>query len=444
MRTIGRGIKTCTRPIEPSNLRAQLKNASISILDAYSTRNGLIDASARPIGVCDGPFFINHIATVEKWPDIIRKIFLQCFLTAENNTESSGVFACYVFAKLLLANCAQHMDLREISICSRYTDEKTITPTINRLLQRDSSLFFDVLDCIGTRGTININTGSKSRFTLEVFAGHHFNIGIDPGFCTHSLKRPSAQMFLIDGCIERVSEIHRLLDYCTENKTTCVIIARKFGDDVLSTLNFNFQRGTLDVIPLLVKDEITHLNTFVDLGTTTGGTVIESSSGLTTSQFDPHDMVSVSNIRCTLKDTSYSAVQVAQARVQIRIKKLQEKIDKLLCADSMQKTDIDILLRSRINSLSTNSATLWLPIESDKNGLYEFVSSRFKFGLGLIDSFCTTGAISTQEHCLHSIFDELGVAFLPADIVVNSIRVGNNFVKSIETIGGCLVIERPN
>jgi len=429
-----------TKILGTDEFTRQLQHAAVSVLQACEPNNGLFDESMRSINICDGLYLINHIAVLKNWNELTRKIFLQCFMAADSKISSSGIFACYAFAKLLLTK--NNLDLLNISHTSRFTNEKNAKLLLRQLVKDGSiELLFDLLNYVGTRGQVNVNTGSKTGITLEIFSGHNFDIGVDSQFCTNIVKRDTAQLFLVDGVVEDIGEIDRLLQYCNESHATCIIVARKFGDDVISTLNVNFQRKTLDVIPLCVNDKLTNLNVFSDLGITTNSNVVESSSGQTTAGFDFGSMQSISGVVCSLKNFSFNALPDTSRNIDRRIKKLRQRIYTEMIHGALEKEDIDTLLRTRINSLNMSSATLWLPAGSNKNGLYDYVSLRFKFGLGLLDNICKTGIISPHISEVQNIFDDLQVDFLPAGIMINSLLVADNIVKSINAVGGCLVLE---
>jgi len=435
------GTAPYTKFIASDEFKTRFQKASLSILDACKPDGIFLDESGRPIDVCSGIFLINHLAIFHKWDDIIRKTFVQCFMAAEQGVTASGIFACYALAKLAINDV--EFDLTQVSKQSHYTTVPSVHYLIKELLDDTSgNLLSSVLHNTGTCGQLNIQTGSKTKITLEVFSGHNFHIGVDPSFCVQSVNRDSALVFLIDGVVESVGEIDHFLRYCHENKCTALIIARRFGDDVISTLNMNFQRKTLDVIPLKVKDEISHLNIFSDLAITTGSNVINDSSGQTIVGFDPRGMVVINGLRCSNKNFSFNSKTDATKSVKNRIKKLKKRIYAEMIQGTMNKEDIDIFLRERINSLSTNSVTLWLPIGSNKTGLYEFISSRFNFGIGVIDGMCKTGIIDIENSVVNNIFYDLKIAFLPANILIHSLFIARNIMTSIKTAGGCIVIEQ--
>ena len=60
----------------------------------------------------------------------------------------------------------------------------------------------------------------------------------------------------VEGTIEKVSEIHRLLESSAEKNRELVIIARNFHTDVSHTLSENLKTGKLKVVPFEVSQDI--------------------------------------------------------------------------------------------------------------------------------------------------------------------------------------------
>ena len=75
-----------------------------------------------------------------------------------------------------------------------------------------------------------------------------------------SLER--TKVVFIDGIVEKVSEIHMLLETSSESKESLLILARGFAADVVQTLTENFESGKLRVVPYQITEE--HVNELED------------------------------------------------------------------------------------------------------------------------------------------------------------------------------------
>ena len=78
-------------------------------------------------------------------------------------------------------------------------------------------------------------------------------------------EKKNCKVFIVDGDITAVSDIHYLLESLSEEKRSCLLIARSFAPDVLNTLHVNFARGTLNIIPVDIPFEQDTANILVDI-----------------------------------------------------------------------------------------------------------------------------------------------------------------------------------
>ena len=105
---------------------------------------------------------------------------------------------------------------------------------------------------------------------------------------------------MIDGIIETVGEIHKILQYLNENKRPAVFFTRGFSEEVIATLGVNAQRQTLDVVPVVVPYTPVHVNTLNDIAITCGCDVVSSLKGELISSIDiaeytPVDMIKINS-----------------------------------------------------------------------------------------------------------------------------------------------------
>lgn len=65
----------------------------------------------------------------------------------------------------------------------------------------------------------------------------------------------NSKIIFIDGIIEKISEIHLLLETSSLSKSPLIIMARGFGADVVHTLSENYKTKKLNVVPFQVLEE---------------------------------------------------------------------------------------------------------------------------------------------------------------------------------------------
>jgi len=132
---------------------------------------------------------------------------------------------------------------------------------------------------------LKVKKGIANKTTINRSSGYRFtNLYADSQFLKNGIwKKTNCRIILIDGVIESVGEIYRLLEQQSQDKTPCIIFCINVLDDVKNTIIHNFQRSALDVIIIPVPVDITHVNTMVDLGIVTQTAPICAAKGETIS-----------------------------------------------------------------------------------------------------------------------------------------------------------------
>jgi chaperonin GroEL (HSP60 family) len=134
-------------------------------------------------------------------------------------------------------------------------------------------------------------------------SGFKFNIAVDKKYITNKTRKMSnVKCFVIDGFIESVSEIHHLLEEASRTKENYVIFFRHMNEDVQSTIEYNIQRGTINLIPVSVGFDENTLNILNDISICTNSELISSHKGDIISQSIRKDPVIVDSIEF-LKDS---------------------------------------------------------------------------------------------------------------------------------------------
>tara|TARA_B100000131_G_scaffold282079_1_gene289077 strand:- start:1001 stop:1885 length:885 start_codon:yes stop_codon:yes gene_type:complete len=95
--------------------------------------------------------------------------------------------------------------------------------------------------------------GTKSNFMMS--ATHTLGIegNIPNGFLVDLKNVKGIYPIVIDGVLEKVSEIHNLLTTSGENGQSILLIAKDFSPDIVNTLYQNYKNKKLSVIPFIAK-----------------------------------------------------------------------------------------------------------------------------------------------------------------------------------------------
>ena len=219
-----------------------------------------------------------------------------------------------------------------------------------------ASIFLEAVQLAGFGGKIIVEKTHALVPSVELTCGYSFDVR--PAWPL-SVKLENAKIFVIDGFIESVSEIHHLLEKQFETKDCSIIFARGMSPDVISTLRVNFERGTLKSVPVIVNFDLEGINTLNDLAIVSGGDVVSSNKGNLISSI-VYDAVSVVN-----SVTVYPTKIVIQNSKTSKAVSIHASFLKNKRSESNAVEDIGKLYDKRIRSLSPNHVLIRLPDNSN-------------------------------------------------------------------------------
>lgn len=213
----------------------------------------------------------------------------------------------------------------------------------------------EALALAGFGGRIIVEKTSASVPSVELVRGYSFEL--QPCFpVDFSFLRP--RVACIDGFIESVSEVHHLLEAASAAKEPCVVFLRGASDDVINTLRVNYDRGSLRVIPMVVRFDLEGMNTLVDVAVVSGADVLSSLKGELISALSFDLLPTVDQITAfkgsTVIQESRTATAVATHANRLRLRRTEETVN-----------DLAPLLDARIRSLSPNHVVIRLRADKD-------------------------------------------------------------------------------
>jgi hypothetical protein len=203
---------------------------------------------------------------------------------------------------------------------------------------------------------------------------------------TIRLNKPRA--FVIDGYVERVSEIHHLLEAISEAKEPVVMFVRGMSDDVLNTIRVNFNRGTLQLIPVIVKFDVEGINTVNDIAVVTGCDMVCSNKG---------DLISMIKYD---KSPLLDCVIVYQDRVNIQCGHTSANVKAHVANLSSRRNassvidDVEKLYDKRIKTLSPKHVIIRIPDDKD----YVISVQQIDRALRTIRSIVDYGIVRHDDH----------------------------------------------
>ena len=120
----------------------------------------------------------------------------------------------------------------------------------------------------------------------------------------NSIEFSNPKICVIDGIVERVSEINGLIHSSYKQNCPLIIVARGFNDDVQNTLGVNFNTGNLSVVPFCVPYDELGANLVNDICVVSGCDIVSSLKGDVISSVLWDDVVNVEKASVDLQKGS--------------------------------------------------------------------------------------------------------------------------------------------
>jgi chaperonin GroEL (HSP60 family) len=269
------------------------------------------------------------------------------------------------------------------------------------------------LELAGFAGRIVVEKARLSP-SVELVRGYTFDQA--PAWpISVRLERP--RVVCVDGFVEEVSELHHLLEAAAEAKEPVLLFVRGMSDDVRNTLRVNYDRGSLRVVPIVVKFDIEGINALNDVAVACGSELVSSLKGDLINGARLHaaprvDEAVVHPARVAV--SNFRSRRAVEAHVAfLRRKRLDEKVD-----------EVAMLFDSRIKSLSPNHVVIRLPDDKDYVVAAQAIDYALRAVKALVDHgtvtmgarrMLTTSALASEVHsdrCLATLLT-LGAVVRP-------------------------------
>lgn len=264
--------------------------------------------------------------------------------------------------------------------------EKIIESTTIRSNLMTSSMLREAIKLSGFGGRIIVEKVRNGTSSVELVRGYNFAVR---SAWPISTKLIQPRIFVIDGYIEAVSEIHHLLEAASEAKESAVLFTRGMSNDVIHTLKTNFDRGTLKIVPVVVQFDIDGINTVNDIAIVTGSNMISSNKGDIISSLKFHEAPRVNAMHVYADKVLIQETRTATA-VQTQISFLKKKRDE-------SKIDTGDVFNKRIRSLSPNQVVIRLPDNKDFVRSSQAIDIALRKIKALVDFGTIDGEITTTK-----------------------------------------------
>ncbi len=363
-----------------------------------------------------------------------RTALVEAIVSAEKRVPGSSYF---VLCGFIASYMSSAVDLEKYSEKSKFMDIDELNLAVSKVstCEITTTVVRSALGAAGGSGTIRVKRSDEHDIRIKVHEGYRFKSHVDPSFC----KGVSCTEFdfldcdvaVIDGVVSTVSEVHHLLEHYSQTKRRLCLFARGYEAEVTHTLAVNYLRGSLRVIPHSFPVSVDTINLLRDLSICVGHDPISPLKGDLISSLQVDKIPSVKRIisnsgECTIENpdqartvwvhTRWLLDQAARETVEDKRKLFEDR------AASLNPAIVEICLGRCVGELS---------------GLLE---DRIRAALGIVNGFCLTGRISSEDisgsEYISGLLPKIGD--LPAGSLINGLRIGSRLADSMKSIGAVI------
>jgi len=227
----------------------------------------------------------------------------------------------------------------------------------------------------------------NDRSYLEISNNYQFEVNVLTS--SKKLQGKNSKVFVIDGFIESVSEIHHILyHFSTQEQTTpFLLVCRGASEDVLSTINVNNSRNAFSCHVLKVDFTIENVNLLVDIAVVSGSDVTSSLKGDLISSIKLDNSTTIDSFLITPTGLSIKNTK-SKLRVAIHTSNLKKK---LLNCNDVEKD----FIHKRLKGLCANSIEIAIPDDINYFSRSQEIDEGIRLILSIMNnSFMLTEAAS--------------------------------------------------
>lgn len=359
-----------------------LVEISSKSLETYSKINRALNQDLCLVNKESYHFISQYIIPKTRAEHIIFSMLHRDIYQAETISGNSAKIT-YVFAMEFLTELLKNIDIipvNEIALMSMFEDtvdrlrlacqdcassatQKDIDDIVHSLCEGEPDLKCAILEAIkaaGIEGKIFVENSTRhSNYIIESKAGYSFSLNpfsiILNGHHNKTWDRREPKILIVDGLVEKVSEIDQVLNKAMEAKQPLVIIASGFSEEVVSTIKVNNDKGNFDIMPIRMHHDLASINIIRDIGVVCNSTPVTHVLGQLLSFVKWDDLVTVDHI-VVGADTTTIEFHKSSVAVSEHIRDL---VSRRQSPDTIE--DIRNLIDDRLKSLVGHSVTLILP-----------------------------------------------------------------------------------
>jgi chaperonin GroEL len=223
--------------------------------------------------------------------------------------------------KELSKDVSNHDEIRQVATISANGDDSI------------GNIIAEAMEEVGKNGVITVEESKTAETTLEIVEGMQIDRGyLSPYFVTDNSKMiatlENPYILLYDKKISNIKEILPLLETCSKQSKSLLIIADDVDGEALATMVVNKARGILNICAIKAPgfgDRKTHM--LEDLAILTGGTVVSTQKGMKLEKLTMEMLGTARNVTIEKDKTTIVDGSGNQDAIKKRFDELQEQHD---------------------------------------------------------------------------------------------------------------------
>lgn len=380
--------------------------------------------------------YLNSITSSESistFRQIIEREFDEC----ERICSGSGnLFLKYIFSyiKSNLKIFTTESTDEEFEKSIEYL-QKEIENIKDNVLRFDESTFLNFIKAYNKEAQNDfLSIVEKSRISTSVFIEKSnyektrifkrencvFDLSFDQDFLLNrnKIEFKNFKFIIIDGFIDKVSEIHHLLQQSSETKQPYLLVCKGMREEVKYTIMQNLMRGTINLFPVCLSINEENVNVTSDFAAVLNGNVINHLMGDTISSAVRRELKTANKI--VINKNKITIEPVDKERVNRHILFLKKRIEE--AENEVNKT----YLLKRIKCLSADRIDVYIKNNND----YEYSRDLNR----MIDVFkhYQKGYYNNESSENH---------LKPASVITEVIKKVISFLKIIYNVRLCIILE---
>ena len=251
-----------------------------------------------------------------------------------------------------------------------------------------SDMTLEAIQLAGLEGTILPSGSPNRKYSVELVTGYNFPVATYPLFTEEDggrWGRANVRVIVVDGVVEKVSEIHNILNEAHKNKFPYMIVARGYGEEVVATIASN---KSLDICPIRIPWELESINYIADISTVCGTDIISSLKGDMLSSIDINSLKIVDKVICTKNN-----LNIINSKTQKRVS--EHVLDLYKKRDNTHIEEMSDFINKRIKALNSHTVHIRLGSENEQKKMKELEA--VDFSLRVAKGILEKGTVMVRE-----------------------------------------------